>query len=265
MTHASLERAWNCGRAAIGGWVGAGGQFSLELYRRSAFDYVAIDCQHSALSDADAVKMLQAGPVSEIATLVRVSKNDAAIIGKLADAGADGLIVPMVSTPEEAAAAVAGCAYPPHGTRSFGPLRVDMTRDLDELTGRVSVFVMIETRQGLDNVEEICKTPGLTGIYIGPGDLSIGLGLDPKVAFSSDQLVEPTMRIRAACEANDRILGMHASNGARAAEWAGRGVRLLSLGTDIWLFLSAVAAELGAAREGVGEIGIRTDRKLPTY
>jgi 4-hydroxy-2-oxoheptanedioate aldolase len=265
MTHASLERAWTSSRAAIGGWVGAGGQFSLELYRRSPFDYVGIDCQHSALSDADAVKMLQAGPVSDIATLVRVSSNDAAVIGKLADAGADGVIVPMVNTPDEAAAAVAACTFPPDGVRSFGPLRVDMTRDLDELTGRVSVFVMIETREGLDNVEEICKTPGLAGIYIGPGDLSIGLGLDPKLAFSSDQLVEPTMRIRAACEANGRILGMHASNGARAAEWAGRGVRLLSLGTDVWLFLSAVTAELDAARAGVGDVGIRTDRKLPSY
>lgn len=116
MTHRSLAQAWAAGRAALGGWVSAGGEFSLRGYRRAGYDYVGIDCQHSALDEADAAMLLQRTLPSDPATIVRVSKNDAALIGRLADAGADGIIVPMVSTAQQARDAAAAVAYPPVGS-----------------------------------------------------------------------------------------------------------------------------------------------------
>jgi 4-hydroxy-2-oxoheptanedioate aldolase len=250
VTHRSLAQAWAAGRAALGGWVSAGGEFSLRGYRRAGYDYVGIDCQHSALDEADAAVLLQRTLPSDPATIVRVSKNDAALIGRLADAGADGIIVPMVSTAQQARDAAAAVAYPPAGVRSFGPTRPDLpVGDLSEMAARVSLFVMIETAEGLANVEEIAQVPGLAGIYVGPADLSIGLGLAPMRAFTSDQLDEPLARIRKACQAAGIVLGMHQANGTSARRWIERGVRLATLGGDAGLFVTAAQRELEVARD----------------
>jgi 4-hydroxy-2-oxoheptanedioate aldolase len=250
LTHRSLSEVWESGRAALGGWVAAGGEFSLSGYRRAGYDYVGIDCQHSALDEAAAAVMLQRASPADPATIVRVSKNDSALIGRLADAGADGIIVPMVSTAQQAREAVAAIRYPPAGVRSFGPTRPDLpASDLTAMAARVSLFVMIETAEGLGNVEEITQVPGLSGVYVGPADLSIGLGMEPMRAFTTDQLAEAVERIRTACEASGIVLGMHQIDGASARPWIGRGVRLATLGSDLGVFIAAARAELQLARD----------------
>jgi len=251
MTHSSLEAAWANGGAALGGWV-SNLEFSPDLFRRAEYDYIGIDCQHTVLSEAQVaatiVKMAPGGP----AIVVRVSKNDSALIGKLCDAGADGIIVPMVNNAEEAAAAVAATRYPPRGVRSFGPHGPSLRgRSLTELGERVSVFAMVETADGLKNVEEITAVAGLAGIYVGPADLSIGLGLDPMRAFSTDQLVEPVGQIRKACENSGIILGMHQANAATSITWVKRGVRFATISNDAGLFATAASAALAEVRKGV--------------
>jgi 4-hydroxy-2-oxoheptanedioate aldolase len=253
MTHRSLSEAWASGRAALGGWVSAGGEFSLRGYQRAGYDYVGIDCQHSALDEADAAVLLQRASPADPATIVRVSKNDATLMGRLADAGADGIIVPMISTAQQAQEAVQAIRYPPAGVRSFGPTRADLpVSDLTEMAARISLFVMIETAEGLDNVEEITQVPGLAGIYVGPADLSIGLGMEPMRAFTTDQLAEPIERIRTACEAAGIVLGMHQIDGSNARRWIARGVRLATLGGDLGVFIAAARRELQLAREEPG-------------
>ena len=251
MTHSSLESAWANGGAAFGGWV-SNLEFSLDLYRRAGYDYIGIDCQHTVLSEAQVaaaiVKLAPGGP----AAIVRVSANNPALIGKLCDAGADGIIVPMINTAEEAAAAVAATRYPPRGVRSFGPHGPALRgQSLTELGDRVSVFAMVETSEGLKNVDAIAATGGLAGIYVGPADLSIGLGLEPMKAFSTDQLVEPVGRIRKACENNGVILGMHQANAATGITWVKRGVRFATISNDAGEFAVAAAASLAEVRKGV--------------
>jgi 4-hydroxy-2-oxoheptanedioate aldolase len=256
VTHESLRKAWSNGGAAVGGWVVGGGQFTLDLYRRCGYDYVGIDCQHGALDEAAAAEIVRRTPPGSPATIVRVPKNDDSIIGRLADAGVDGVVIPMVDTASEAAAAVAAIRYPPHGVRSFGPSRFDLwAGDLAALSDRVSLFVMIETAEGLANVEQICAVPGLAGVYVGPVDLSIGLGLNPMAAFTSDQLYQPIERIRRACEANRIILGMHQTNADSTVNWISRGVRLASVGSDGGVFMAAAAVALKAIRDGGGTQG----------
>jgi 4-hydroxy-2-oxoheptanedioate aldolase len=245
--HPRLASAWDAGRAAVGGWVSGGGAFSLTVYRHAGYDYVGLDCQHSTLSEAEAAALLVASEPS-YATLVRVSTNNAALIGRLADAGADGIIVPMVDSAADAARAVAAVSYPPAGVRSFGPIRSEL-RDapLSELSARVSVFVMIETRDGLENVEQICQTPGITGVYVGPADLSIGLGLDPRQALTTSQLAGPLERIQQACKDSSVIFGIHLNNGALGQRWIERGAQLVTLGTDGAIFRAAAKAQLAEA------------------
>lgn len=251
MTHSSLNAAWADGGAALGGWVSSSLDF-LDLLRRAEFDYIGIDCQHSALNEAQVAAVVQRVPEGGPAIVVRVSKNDSALIGKLCDAGADGIIVPMVNTAEEAAAAVAATRYPPAGVRSFGPFGPKLRgRSLDEISGRVSVFAMVETSEGIKNVDEITAVAGLEGIYVGPADLSIGLGFDPMQAFTGDQLVEPVSRIRKACENNGVILGMHQANAATSITWIGRGVRFATIASDAGLLQTAASAALSEVREGV--------------
>jgi 4-hydroxy-2-oxoheptanedioate aldolase len=252
MTHSSLEAAWANGGAALGGWVSSSLEFSPGLFRRAEYDYIGIDCQHTVYSEpqvaAFIVKAAPGGP----AIVVRVSKNDPALIGKLCDAGADGIIVPMVNTAEEAAAAVAATHYPPRGVRSFGPHGPGLRgHSLTELGERVSVFAMVETSEGLKNVDQIAAVDGLAGIYVGPADLSIGLGLDPMKAFTTDQLVEPVSLIRKACENNGIILGMHQANAATGITWVKRGVRFATIANDAGLFASAASAALAEVKQGV--------------
>jgi 2-keto-3-deoxy-L-rhamnonate aldolase RhmA len=220
------------------------------MFGRLGYDYVGIDTQHTPVSDAQAAVLVRRLVNAPYAVIVRVSKNDAAFIGRLLDAGADGVIVPMVSTAADAEAAVSACHYPPQGVRSFGPFRSDLGFDLTALQDRVSCFVMIETAEGLENIRAICSVPGLGGVYIGPADLSIGLGLDPMLAFSSDQLAKPVEAIRAACDEFGLVMGSHSLNATDARRWVGRGAQFVSLGADSVMLSTIAAQELETARRG---------------
>src|SRR5690606_1042151 len=130
---------------------------------------------------------------------------------KALDAGAQGVVVPLVNTRAQAAAAVAACRYPPKGVRSFGPTRaalISESRDAASLGDSVLCFVMVETREGLENIDEIASTPGLDGIYIGPADLALGLGLAPDLDKTDPEHVAAVDRILKACKKNGIVAGI---------------------------------------------------------
>src|SRR3712207_2263361 len=170
-----IRKVWEEGRAAYGSWLVVPGSFGAELMARVGVDYVCVDGQHGILGYDAMVPMFQAISAAGVAPITRVVQNDPGEIGKALDAGAWGVIVPLVSNAQEAARAVAACRYPPRGMRSYGPVRASAATGLsdpDELGAEALCLVMVETREGLNNVEEIAATPGLDGIYIGPGDLA---------------------------------------------------------------------------------------------
>ena len=143
---------------------------------QAGYDYVGFDIQHGYLDDADVALLLRRLEHVPIATAVRLPSADPAPIGRVLDAGADAVIVAMVESAEQAAAAVAATRYAPAGVRSFGPLRASLGLDPAAHEARASVFAMIETAQGLSALDEICAVPGLSGVYVGPADLAISLG-----------------------------------------------------------------------------------------
>ena len=173
----------------VGYWIQLDSPASTERLARLGYDYVSLDAQHGLFGYAGmlaALTAIDAGGRS--VGLVRVAANDATPIGRALDAGAAGVIVPLVNTAEDAAAAVAASRYPPTGIRSYGPTRAGMRIGPTpaEADAAVVVLVMIETAEGLVNVEEIAATPGLDGLYIGPSDLNLAVGgagpADPAVA-----------------------------------------------------------------------------------
>jgi 4-hydroxy-2-oxoheptanedioate aldolase len=236
----------------FGYWVVLNSPASTERVARLGYDYIALDAQHGLFGYSGMLASLTAIDAAGGAVgLVRVGANDPAPIGRALDAGAAGVIVPMVNTVEEAAAAVAACRYPPTGVRSYGPnrsaLRIGPTPA--EADAVVTVLVMIETWEGLANVEAIAAIPGLDGLYIGPSDLTIGIGgagpADPAVA---DAFEAALARIRQACAANDITAGLHTRGGGEAARRAAEGFTLLSVAADLAHLEAAAQAHLDAAR-----------------
>lgn len=215
-----------------GGWITAPSFHGPEEFARAGYDYVGFDVQHGYLDDADVAVILRRLEHVPIATAVRLPSADPAPIGRVLDAGADAIIVAMVDTPEQAAAAVAATRYAPDGVRSFGPLRQDLGHDPAELQSRVAVFAMIETAAGLAAVEEICSVPGLSGVYVGPADLAISLGVEPVKATGDPRVRDAMVRVQQAATAAGVVAGVHAGNGATGKELAALGFQMITLAPE---------------------------------
>jgi 4-hydroxy-2-oxoheptanedioate aldolase len=168
-----LRAALDGERPLIGLWASIPSTLTAEATAAAGADYIVVDQQHGAVEPGALLAMLQAIAAGGAPSMVRVAANDPFVIGHALDVGAHGVIVPMVDDGAAAARAVAACRYAPEGVRSFGALRGGGEG------ARPLCLVMIETRAGLEAVDEIAATPGLDGIYIGPSDLSLSLGLQP--------------------------------------------------------------------------------------
>jgi 4-hydroxy-2-oxoheptanedioate aldolase len=245
-----LDRCWKEDRPAFGMWGSIPSPLTAELAAAAGFDYVCVDLQHGGADEDRMVSMFEALEARGAAPLARVAYNEPWMVNRVLDLGAAGVIVPLVNTAEEARRAVSGCRYPPHGVRSYGPLRAALTvgsADPERLAAGALCFVMVETRQGLDNVEAIAATRGIDGIYIGPSDLSLGLGREP--GHGGDVLERAITRIREACAAAGILAGMHCNGGgAEAKERAAAGFRLVTVAVDAVLFRARAGEELTVAR-----------------
>lgn len=242
MTHAALRERWERGEAALGGSAHMGAS-SIAPLVAAGYDWIWMDCQHGPYDEAAAAAVLRGLVGAHHAMGVRVSGNDAAAIGRVLDAGADAVIVPLVDSPQEAAAAVAACRYPPAGIRSFGPGRPDLGFDLDVLEGRACCFVMVESANALRDVDAIAATPGLTGIVVGPIDLGISLGIAPRDAATSDRVLAALEDIAAACGRAGVVPGVLALGAEHARRCAGLGYRFVGVGADV------LSVRVDAARE----------------
>lgn len=216
----------------FGGWIVGPTDIGPEEFARAGYGYIGFDVQHGYLSDADAAQLIRRLEHLPIATVVRLPTADAAPIGRVLDAGADGVVIAMVESPDQARAAVAATRYAPTGVRSFGPLRASLGHDPSELEARVSVFAMIETAQGLGALEDIAAVPGLTGLYVGSADLAISLGFGVAQAWTEPTVVNAVTRVRAAAEAAGLISGIHAGDGKLGKAMVDNGFRMVTLASE---------------------------------
>lgn len=231
---------------SLGTWLTLASPDLLDALTQTPFDYVGIDCQHSLISEADIPGML-ARP-AEKPRFVRVSANNPALIGKVLDSGADGIIVPMVNSAAEAVAAVAAATYPPQaGKRSYGPIAAYLPREPEGLAARSMIFAMVETVDGANNVDEILAEPGIDGIYIGPADLGIALGLGYGQFPPSEELCEVLTKLVTSANNAGKIPGVHAALGPFAPRYLELGFRFVTLGAERPLLALGAAAELERA------------------
>jgi len=255
-----LKQIWAEGRPTINGWLSIGNAFTAEIMAAQGYDSISIDVQHGALDYSAVLPMLQAMRASGVIPMARVPWLEAGIIMKVLDAGAYGVICPMINTGAQAAEFVSYLRYPPSGQRSFGPTRVSFAAGSNyasEANDEILAFAMVETRQAMDNLDEIAATPGLDGIYVGPADLTLSLTdgkLSPGFDREEPEMLDALHRIVAACKANGIKAALHcgtADYAARAIEW---GFNMTTVAGDSRLLAAAAAASVGRFRELVGRV-----------
>ena len=247
MEHAIELRAALRGGAGplLGFWATIPSPLTAEVAAMAGADYVVVDQQHGAVDPTAMVAMLQAIRLGGAAAIVRVARNDPWIIGNALDLGALGVIVPMVESAEQAAEAVAACRYATQGVRSVGVLRG--TSGSGALEPPLCL-VMVETRAGLEAADAIAATPGLDGIYIGPSDLALSLGLQPTVRLEHAPVLDGIRRVREACAAADRLCGQHCLDAHDVPRFAPDGFAMLTMGGDLAFLRGALEGALTVAR-----------------
>ena len=246
-----IKRAWALNRPAFGLWSSLPSSTGIELVADPALDYVCIDQQHGVVDYASMVSMVRAIELAGAAPLVRVLQNEQWMLMRALDAGALGVVVPMVDNAAEAAHAVAACRFPPEGVRSYGPIRASRalsSGDPASLANEVLCIAQIETLEGLEKVEEIAATPGLDGIYIGPADLALSLGIPLDRSTRDSRHIEAVERIRGACQNNGIAAGMHSLSGESASDYVEQGFSMVNVGVDYQLLTAAVRQEVRKAQ-----------------
>ena len=220
----------------LGYWVACDSAAVAERIARTGYDYVCLDMQHGLLDGAVLVHSLMGVDAGGCAGVVRVSVNEGEIIGRALDAGARGVIVPLIDSAEDAAEAVAACRYPPVGRRSYGPVRSGLRIGPSprEADNEVACIVMIETRAGLEDVEAICATPGVDGVYIGPNDLSLALGANSPAERDRPPSFKPALeRTLSAAKSAGVAVGIHCNSGLEAAVAFAGGFTFASISCDL--------------------------------
>jgi 4-hydroxy-2-oxoheptanedioate aldolase len=236
-------------RCGLGAFILLPDSCSAEVLLRSDFDFLVIDRQHGLIGFDAMIPLLQVFRGSPTVPLVRASSQDAAELGAALDAGAVGVIVPMISTAEEASRAVEACRYPPRGQRSFGPVRAvhRMTDPLDEANRQVGCFALVETPEAVSNIEAICAVDGLDGVLIGHADLAIRMGLAP-FGTSADHAAAISHVADVVRAAGLLLMGAQAPGDSDG--WSPvPDYDLRILGTDLNYLHTAAAASLAEARE----------------
>ncbi len=240
-----LLENWRRGEATINGWLGIPDGASAETMAHAGWDSLTIDMQHGLIDYKDAVNCLRAISTTSVVPMVRVPWLDQGIIMKMLDAGAYGIICPMISTPEEARLFAACCRYPSRGIRSTGPIRASLFGGplyQEHADNLVISLAMVETLEAMKNLEAICDVEELDGIYIGPSDLSLAHGFKPGFDREEPEMLQAIERISAVCRKRGKYLGIHCGSVAYGRRMIDMGATMITVGSDL-RFVAAGAKE----------------------
>lgn len=253
-----LWQLWAEGKPTLNGWLSIGNAFSAEIMAAQGYDSIGIDLQHGVVDYQAAVGMLQAMRASGVVPIVRVPWLEPGILMKALDAGALGVICPMINTGAQAAEFVSHVRYPPAGNRSFGPTRANFSAGANyaaEANGEVLAFAMVETAEAMSNLDAIAATPGLDGIYVGPADLTFSLAqgrLAPAFDREEPEMIEALQKIVAACRKAGIRAALHCGTPDYAARAIGWGFDMTTVSNDVRMLAAAAEANVKRFRELVG-------------
>jgi 4-hydroxy-2-oxoheptanedioate aldolase len=242
-----IKQMWRDNKCVTMGCLSVSNGFTAEVMARQGFDALVIDMQHGLTDMTNLWPMLQAVSQTDTVPVVRVAWNDPASIMKALDLGAYGILVPLINTAEDAAKAVAACRYPPVGMRSSGPVRAVHYGGADyvaKANDEIVVMGMVETKEGLANLDAICATPGLDCVYIGPSDLAFAIGMTPRPDNPDPAHMATCDRIRDAAHKHGIKAAMHCASAAFAAGAVKRGFDLVMLTSDLACMVAGVRRQL---------------------
>ncbi len=247
-----LKQIWQSGGAAINGWLAIPNGFSAETLAAAGWDSVTVDLQHGVQDYLSMVSCFQAIQPHPVLPMVRVPWNEPGIIGKVLDAGAYGVICPMVNTVEAARAFVSYCRYPPAGDRSNGPIRAGIygvsTGYQKTANEEVLCIPMIETREAIANLDAILDVPGIDAVYIGPSDLGFSHGLVPVLDREEPEMLAIIERVAKQADKHGLVAGIHCGSAAYAKRAIGMGFKLVTVGSDAVFISSGARATVAALR-----------------
>ncbi len=238
-----------------GAWITLGEVGTTRRIAGAGFDWICLDQQHGAVDDATLLRLAQDLRTEPATLAVRVPSNDAVAIGRAADVGAQIVIVPLVDDTDAARRAVAAAAYPPLGERSWGPLTPlwgGTAPDARSTPRTAQVWAMIETHGGLEHLDGIAAVDGLAGVFVGPYDLSLSLGMGFEELVAAESATAPLRRIVAACNHAGIVAGAFAGNLPLAMRLAAIGFEQVAIATDVGIIDAGSGAALSnpTARSG---------------
>ena len=241
---------------ALCAWVTVNEPGVAEWLAREAFDAVALDMQHGAIDFDGAIRSILSVALAGKPTIVRVPIGAFALASQLLDAGASGILAPMINSGDDARRLVEFVKFPPLGQRSWGPRTalplsgLDAAAYLSAANGMTQAIAMIETRAALDALDDILQVDGVDGVFVGPSDLSIalsgGVSVDPRGAA----LMIEARRVAERAKAQGKYAAMFCFDGADARAMLALGYRVCTIASDQALIRAAARGELTAARAG---------------
>lgn len=248
-----LRSIWQSGGAVVNGWLAIANSFSAETMAHQGWDSLTIDLQHGVVDYQAMIPMLQAISTTDTVPVVRVPWLEPSFLMKALDAGAYGVICPMVNTAEDARKLVAYTHYAPRGCRSFGPVRALLYGGADypqQANNTIVTFAMIETATALGNLDDILSVPGLDAIYIGPSDLSLALGCTPTFDDLDPKAAEAVEHILARAKAHGIVAGIHNGTTQAALKRIAKGFQFVTIGSDARLMAAGARQIVSEMRAG---------------
>lgn len=247
----NLKTALAENRPVVNGWLAIPSSYSAEIMGHQGYDAVTVDLQHGMIDFASALAMLQALSATPAVPLVRVADDTPAQIMRVLDAGAYGVICPMISTPDQARRFVSACRYSPEGIRSFGPARGLLYGGADypqHANREILTLAMIETREGLANIDAILDTDGLDGVFIGPNDLSLTLTGAASAESKHPDMLAAIERVVSRCREKRKTAGIFCTSGAAAAQRIAEGFNFVTPANDVMQLGRASREAIALAR-----------------
>ena len=231
----NLLEIWKSNKPVINAWLSIPNSFTAEAFGKMGWDSITIDMQHGQNDYQSSIAMLQGLSRSESLPMARVPWSEPGIIMKMLDLGVMGIIAPMINTKEDCEKFVSYCYYPPNGQRSFGPMRAQLVHGsnyFNRANENIVSFAMIETKQAVENLDEILSVPNLTGVYIGPADMSSSYGLQPKFDVKEDPVFSNIKLIAKKAIEHGKIAGIHNGSTDYAKEMIKIGYKFVTILSD---------------------------------
>jgi len=231
----NLLEIWKEAKPVINAWLSIPNSFTAEAFGKMGWDAITIDIQHGQTDYSASLPMLQALSSSQSTPMVRVPWSEPGIIMKMLDLGVMGIIAPMINNKEDCEKFVSYCYYPPIGQRSFGPMRAQLINGseyFNNANDNILSFAMIETKEAVNNLDEILSVKNLTGVYIGPADMSSSYGLQPKFDIKEDPIFSNIKLIAKKTKEYNKISGIHTGSTKYAKEMIELGFNLVTITSD---------------------------------